>query len=174
MKNFAYIFLIIFSFFANPLFSQSFVDLKDGKDIEINGILVGYNAVLKDSKKDSDLYRITTTITNRGGDYIRTFNVSPETFTEIPENAIAFFQFTNANGKALSATEAYLYPKPMYIKVPYKCKKCPPIAKDEDPYEHYTKSVIIGTQFVSGSTLSKTYNIRVGEGEIPTIRVMIY
>jgi len=58
--------------------------------------------------------------------------------------------------------------------VPYKCKKCTPVKKDEDPYNHYTKSVIIGTQLAAGSTLSEAFNIRVPEGEIPTVRVMIY
>lgn len=174
MKNLFIVIVFCFSILANPVFSQDFVDLRSGEDVEVNGILVSYNAVLKDTKKDSDLYRITTTITNRGGDYMRVFSSSPEIFIEKPENAIAYFQFTNANGKALSATSEYFYPKPMYIKVPYKCKKCPPIAKDEDPYEHYTQSVIIGTQFVSGSTLSKVANVRVPEGEIPQVRVMVY
>ncbi len=166
--------VFVFSLIVFTSYSQEFVELRSGEDVEVNGILVSYNAVLKDTKKESDLYRITTTITNRGGDYMRVFSSSPEVFIEKPENAIAYFQFTNANGKALSATSEYFYPKPMYIKVPYKCKKCPPIAKDEDPYEHYTQTVIIGTQFVSGSTLSKVANVRVPEGEIPQVRVMVY
>jgi len=174
MKNTATFFLFIFSILINPLFSQEFVELNSGEDVRINGLLVSFSAVLKESKKDSDLYRLTATVTNQGGDYIRVFDYSPDVFTEKPENALAYFQFTNATGKALSATNAYFYPKPMYIKIPYKCKKCPPIKKDEDPYEHYVKSVIIGTQFVSGSTLTSIYNIRVAEGETPTVRVMIY
>jgi len=159
------------SFFS---FGQQFVDLENGTDVEINGLLVSVNFVKKDTKKGSDLYKLTATITNHGGDYMRIFDLAPELFVEKPENALAYFQFTNANGKALSATSGYFYPKPMYIKVPYKCKKCPPIQKDEDPYEHYTKSIIIGTHFVSGATMSKSFNIRVPEGETPTVRVMVY
>ena len=175
MKKLLFTLLILFNTLASPLFSQNFVELNNGEDQEINGILVSYNAVLKESKKGSDLYRITTTITNQGADYLRFFDSSPETFVEKPENAIAYFQFTNANGKALSATKEYFYPIPRYIKVSYKCKKCPPPTnKDEDPYEHYTKSVIIGTHFVSGSTSTKVSSVRVNEGEIPEVRVMVY
>ncbi|MDA3905328.1 MAG: hypothetical protein PF484_04555 [Bacteroidales bacterium] len=174
MKNIKLVLLLIFSILISPSFSQNFVDLKSGRDTEVNGILVSFNTVTKGTKRGNDLYRLTVTITNRGNDYMRIFNHSPEVFIKKPENAIAYFQITNATGKALSATNAYFYPKPMYIKVPYKCKKCPPIKKDEDPYEHYTKSVIVGTQFVSGSTLNKVLNIRVPEGETPTVRVMIY
>lgn len=174
MKKNATCLLLFVSLFIGSTFGQEFIELSDSQEIEINGLLVGYTSVLKESKKDSDLYRITTTITNRGDNYIRIFESSPDVFTEKPDNALAYFQFTNATGKALSATSAYFYPKPMYIKVPYKCKKCPPIAKDEDPYEHYVKSIIIGTQFVSGSTLTSQYNIRVDEGVIPKVRVMVY
>lgn len=174
MKKLLFPFLILFCFSVNQGFSQNFVELTDGQDVELNGMLVSYNAVLKESKKESDLYRITTTITNKAGDFMRIFDVSPEVFIEKPENALAYFQFTNANGKALSATNAYFYPTPMYVKVSYKCKKCGPLQKDEDPYEYFTKSAIVGTQFVAGSTLSKVSNVRVSEGEIPKVRVMVY
>lgn len=174
MKKFKRILLFAFSLIVFTSYSQEFVDLQSGDDVVINGLLVGFNVVKKETKKGADLYKLTATITNRGGDYIRIFDVSPELFVEKPENALAYFQFTNATGKAMSATNAHFYPKPKYIRVPYKCKKCPPIKKDEDPYDHYTKSVIIGTEFVSGSTISKVYNIRVAEGEIPQVRVMVY
>lgn len=63
---------------------------------------------------------------------------------------------------------------PIYINVDYTCDKCPPLKKDEDPKKYNNKSVVIGTQFPPGSTLSNVYNIRVPEGEDPTVRVMIY
>jgi len=165
---------IAFLIFSVPAFSQNFTELQHRKDVQINGLLVSYSVVNKGSKKGSDLYKLTATITNQGNDYLRIYSTAPKVFVKKPENALAYFQFTNATGKALSATSAHFYPKPMHIKVPYKCKKCPPIAKDEDPYNHYTKSVIIGTQFVSGSTMTKTFNIRVAEGNVPSVRVMIY
>lgn len=175
MKKINSLIACVVLFLINPIFGQEFVDLQNGEDAHINGLLVTYSSVKKETKKGSDLYKIILSITNHGNDYLRVFSQSTETFVEKAENALAYFQFTNANGKALSATSARMYPKPLRIKVPYKCKKCPPPTdKDEDPYNHFTKSVIIGTQFVSGSTLSKTYNIRVPEGEIPTIRAMIY
>lgn len=173
-KKIAPVLLLAFIVLSSPIFGQEFTELENGMDAQINGLLVSYSVVKKETKKGLDLYRLTATITNQGNDHLRIFDSSPEIFLEKPENAIAYFQFTNATGKALSATNAYFYPKPMYIKVPYKCPKCPPIKKDEDPYEHLTKSVIIGTQFVSGSTQSNVFNIRVAEGDIPTVRVMVY
>ncbi|MBC8320908.1 MAG: hypothetical protein H8E34_09320 [Bacteroidetes bacterium] len=174
MKIFTIVIVIIIGILFNPLFSQEFVDLKNGEDAHISGFLVSYSVVKKETKKDSDLYRLTATVTNQSAHYMRIFDVAPESFLEVPQNALAYFQFTNATGKALSATAAYFYPRPKYLKVSYKCKKCPPIAKDEDPYEHFTESVIIGVEFNSGATISNAYHIRVPEGEEPTVRVMIY
>ena len=133
MKKLTALLFITFSVLTYSIKAQEFTDLSDGEDVEINGLLVSYTTVKKGTKKGADLYRLTATITNRGGDYVRIFDVSPEVFLQKPENAIAYFQFTNATGKAMSATNAHFYPKPKYIKVPYKCKKCPPVAKDEDP-----------------------------------------
>lgn len=175
MKKNTSILILLLSLFISPLFSQEFVDLIKEESIEVNELLASYTAVKKGTKKGSDLYKITISITNRGNDFLQIFNEAVPTFIKKPENAIAYFQFTNANGKAMSATSARFYPKPKYIKVPYKCKKCPPPTdKKADAYDHYTKSVIIGSQFVSGSSLSRTLNIRVPEGETPTVRVMIY
>lgn len=173
-KKITPVLFLAFIILNSPIFGQEFADLENGMDTQINGLLVSYSVVKKETKKGLDLYRLTATITNQGNDYLRIFDASPEVFVEKPENALAYFQFTNATGKGLSATNGYFYPKPMYIKVPYKCPKCPPIKKDEDPYEHFSKSVIIGIQFVSGSTQSKVFNIRVAEGEDPAVRVMIY
>lgn len=174
MKKSTSVLILLLSIFVSPLFSQQFVDLKKEESVEVNELLASYTVVKKGTKKGSDLYKLTISITNRGNDFLRIFNQAVPTFIKKPENAIAYFQFTNANGKAMSATSARFYPEPKYVKVPYKCKKCPPVQKDEDPYNHYTKSVIIGSQFLAGSSLSRTLNIRVPEGEIPTVRVMIY
>jgi hypothetical protein len=174
MKKLTFALFILFSMLTSTAFSQDFIELTDGQDSQINGLLVSYTVIKKGNKKGMDLYRLTATITNQGADYIQIFSTSPEIYIEKAENSLAYFQFTNATGKGLSATSGRFYPKPMYIKVPYKFKKCPPIAKDEDPYEHRTKSALIGTKFAAGSTLSKVFNIRVPEGETPQVRVMIY
>ncbi len=174
MKKLTITLFILFTMLISTAFTQDFIELNNGQDSQINGLLVSYTVVKKGNKKGMDLYRLTATITNQGGDYMQIFSTSPEIYVQKAENSLAYFQFTNATGKGLSATSGRFYPKPMYIKVSYKYKKCPPIAKDEDPYEHRTKSAIIGTKFAAGSTLSKVYNIRVAEGETPKVRVMIY
>jgi hypothetical protein len=174
MKFFIPAIIVVIIFCVSPVFGQGFTELKDGEDSQINGMLVSYSVVKKETKKGSDLYRLTATVTNQDNNYTRLFEVATDYFNKEPQYALAYFQFTNANGKALSSTSTRFYPKPLYISVPYKCKKCTPVKKDEDPYNHYTKSVIIGTQLAAGSTLSEAFNIRVPEGEIPMVRVMIY
>ncbi len=159
---------------VNPLKGQGFTELKDGEDMSINGMVVSYSVVKKQTKKGSDLYRLTATITSRDNDHLQIFNTAQDYIVNDTKNAIVFFQFTNATGKAFSDTKAYFYPNPIYINVNYKCPKCPPLKKDEDPDNYNSKSVIIGTQFPSGSTLSNVYNIRVPEGDKPTVRVMVY
>lgn len=174
MKKYTLLLMLVVYVSSFELLGQNFVDLTEGKNTTINGILVGYSAVKKETKKGSDLYRITVTITNQGADYLRLFETAPDYFEENTANTLAYFQFTNANGKALSATSARFYPSPKYISVSYSCKKCTPVAKDEDPDNHYTKSVLIGLQFPSGTTKSESYSIRVPEGEDPKVRVMVY
>lgn len=167
-------FLIAIVILSNPVFNQGFVELKSGEDTEVNGMMVSFNIVKKQTKKESDLYKLTATVTNQNNNTFRLFSTAQDFLVEEKKNALAYFQFTNANGKAMSSTSARFYPSPVRIKVPYECEKCPPLKKDEDPNEYYTKSVIIGTEFPIGSTISKVYNIRVPEGDEPTVRVIIY
>jgi len=174
MKTYALVIGIIISILSNSLYSQGFIQLKKGEDSQVNGMIVSYNVVKKQTKKGNDLYRLTTTVTNQENNYFRLFSTAQDFIVEEKKNAFAYFQFTNATGKALSNTSAYFYPSAVHIKVPYECEKCPPLKKDEDPNEYYTKSMIIGTEFAIGSTVSKVYNIRVPEGEDPMVRVMIY
>ncbi len=165
---------ILVIIFTTPLVAQTFTQLEDGKDMQIDGMLVSYSVVKKKSKKGEDLYHLTATITSQESNHRRLFNTAQETLIEEPKNAIVYFQFTNATGKALSSTNAYFYPNRIYINVDYECDKCPPLKEDEDPYIHNSKSYIIGTEFPQGSTSSEVYNIRVIEGVIPTVRVMVY
>ena len=174
MKTYALVIGIIISILSNSLYSQGFIQLKKGEDSQVNGMIVSYNVVKKQTKKGNDLYRLTTTVTNQENNYFRLFSTAQDFIVEEKKNAFAYFQFTNATGKAFSETKAYFYPTPIYVNVDYTCKKCPPLKKDEDPKKHKSKSVIIGTEFPPGSTSSNVYNIRVPEGEEPTVRVMIY
>jgi len=172
MKYFTLI-IVIFLFTTSAV-SQNFTQLEEGKDMQIDGMLVSYSVVKKKTKKGEDLYHLTATITSHQSNHLKLFNTAKESLIEEPKNAIAYFQFTNATGKALSSTNAYFYPNKIYINVNYECDKCPPIKEDEDPYIHNSKSYIIGTEFPQGSTSSNVFNIRVAEGQIPTVRVMIY
>jgi len=174
MKTPALVTVFAIIILSSSLSAQGFVELKSGEDSQINGMIVSFNVVKKQTKKGNDLYKLTATVTNQENSNFRLFNKAQDVLIEETKNAIAYFQFTNATGKAMSSTGARFYPSPVYIKVPYECEKCPPLKKDEDPNEYYSKSMVIGTEFATGSTISKMYNIRVPEGEEPTVRVMIY
>jgi hypothetical protein len=174
MKRFFLTFLLV-SFFAGVhLEAQQFVTLKAGKNTQINGITTSYIAALKKSKKGADYYRITVSITNNSSDLQQLFSEASLTFIKNNHQPLAYFQFVNATGRGLSATSGKLYARPLTMQVPYKSKKCPP-PKDpkEDPYNHYVATYYVGTQFRNGSTISHTFDIRVPEGTIPVVRVMI-
>jgi len=174
MKKFTLSFFVILLFAGMQLEAQQFVVLKAGKTTQINGVSASYIAALKKTKKGTDYYRVTVSITNNGSDFQQLFSEASLTFTRLDHQPLAYFQFVNATGRGLSATSGKLYARPMTMQVPYKCKKCPP-PKDskEDPYNHYVATYYVGTQFRSGSTISRTFDIRVTEGTIPVVRVMI-
>ncbi|GMT45938.1 MAG: hypothetical protein IEMM0006_1770 [bacterium] len=174
MRKFVSTLFLVLIFSGVQLEAQNFVTLKAGKTTQINNIAVSYIAAIKKTKKGEDLYRVTISITNRGGVFQRIFSRAVKTFRKTDNNALAYFQFVNATGRAFSAISGKLYAQPLTIEMPYKCRKCPPPAdKKKDLYNHYVKSYIIGTQFQSGTTLTGTYNIRVSRGVTPVVRVMI-
>ncbi len=165
---------LVLIFSGIQLEAQNFVTLKAGETTQINSIAVSYIAAIKKTKKGEDLYRITVSITNRGGDFQQIFSRATRIFRKTVNNALAYFQFVNATGRAFSATSGKLYAQPLTIEVPYKCRKSPPpVDKKKDPYNYYVRPYIIGTQFQSGTTLTGTYNIRVLQGVTPIVRVMI-
>ncbi len=168
--------LFLVSFFAGmQLEAQQFVTLRAAKATQINGISASYIAALRKSKKGEDFYRVTVSITNNGGDVQQIFSEASKVFTKIGHNALAYFQFVNATGRGFSAVSGKLYARPLTIMVPYKTKKCPPPTDSkEDPYNHYVETYFIGMQFPSGATISKSFSIRVQEGVIPVVRVMIH
>jgi len=155
-------------------YGQNFINLKAGETQEINGIAVSYIAAKKKTKKGQDLYRVTVTITNHGSDYLQMFPIAMKVFMKNDRNALAYFQFVNATGRGMSATTGKIHAKPLTIQVPIDCLKCP-VPKDPkaDKYKHTIKTYVIGTRFLSGSTFSRVFNIRVAEGSIPSVRAML-
>lgn len=167
--------LFLVSFFAViQLEAQQFVILSAAKTTQINGISASYIAAIRKTKKGEDYYRVTVSITNDGGNIQQLFSEASKVFTKIGHNALAYFQFVNATGRGFSAVSGKLFARPLTILVPYKSKKCPPPTNSkEDPYNHHIETYFIGMQFPSGATISKSYSIRVPEGVIPVVRVMI-
>ncbi len=161
-------------FIAVDGFSQDFIDLKPGETQEINGVAVSYVAAKKKSRKGQDLYRVTVSITNHGGDYIQIFHMARKIFVKTDQNALAYIQFVNATGRAMSATSGKIYSKPLTVQVPIDIPKCPPPANPKaDKYNHVVRTYVTGTRFLSGSTLSRTFNVRVSQGSFPQVRVML-
>ena len=161
-------------FIAVDGFSQDFIDLKPGETQEINGVAVSYVAAKKKSRKGQDLYRVTVSITNHGGDYIQIFHMARKIFVKTDQNALAYIQFVNATGRAMSATSGKIYSKPLTVQVPIDIPKCPPPTNPKaDKYNHVVRTYVTGTRFLSGSTLSRTFNVRVSQGSFPQVRVML-
>ncbi len=174
MKTTPYIFILFFLFSTVYVLGQNYVDLVPGETKIIKGIAVNCEGVVKKTKKGEDLYRITITLDNKDNNFIRLFTTAWKVFLKNDKSAIAKIRFLNATGRGLSATSGKLYGQPVNIKVPYSCKKCPaPTDKKTDPYHHYIKNYIIGIQFIKGSTLAKTYSIRVPQKKVPKVRVML-
>ncbi len=163
---------VVFSFLE--INAQQLVTLHNGKDTQINNYTVSYVASLKKSKKSEDYYRINVSVANDGGDYLELFRLATKTFNKEHLQPVAFFQFANATGRGFSATSGKLYPNPLTITVPYKCKKCPPPTNSkEDPYNHYSATYYIGVQFKQGSIITKRFDIRVPAGKEPVVKVIV-
>jgi len=175
MKVKSTFFIFIFFLFISSLgFSQDFINLSPGKTREINGVAVSYVAAKKKTKKGQDLYRVTVSITNHGGDYIQVFHMARKVFVKTDQNALAYIQFMNATGRAMSATSGKIYSKPLTVQVPIDIPKCPPPTNPKaDKYNHVIRTYVMGTRFLSGRTLSRTFNVRVSQGSFPQVRVML-
>lgn len=169
----ALLFLSLFLIISTA-FGQDFINLKPGESQEINGIAVSYIAAKKKTRKGEDLYRVTVSLTNHGGDFIHLFPMAKKYFIKKVEKALAYVQFTNATGTGLSTTSAKIYSKPIRMKVPIDCLITPaPTDPDAPKSVHTIQNYIIGTRFLSGSTINGTYNVRVSHGDFPKVRVMI-
>ncbi len=174
MKKITLFLFVIGLLFDTTAFSQQFVTLQAGKTTQIDGFSASYVAVLRKSKKGEDYYRVTVSLTNNENDYIQLFGRATETFIRTDQQPLAIFQFANATGRGFSSTKAKMYPHPVTISVPYKCKKCPPPTNPkEDPYNHYVKRYYIGVQLQHGSIIMGRYDIRVPAGMKPVVRVAV-
>ncbi len=173
MKRKVFLLLVSVLFAFSEMSAQQLVTLHNGKDTQINNYTVSYVATRKKSKKSEDYYRITVSVTNNGGNYLELFREAETSFNKEHLQPLAFFQFANATGRGFSATTGKLYPNPLTIAVPYKCKKCPPPTNSkEDPYNHYTATYYIGVQFRHGSLITGRYDIRVPAGTEPVVKVI--
>ena len=174
MKKTTLLLLLSGIFVFSEMSAQQLVTLHNGKDTQINNYTVSYVATMKKSKKSEDYYRITVSVTNSGSDYMELFREAETNFDKEHLQPLAFFQFANATGRGFSATTGKLYPHPLTMPVPYRCKKCPPPSDSkEDPYNHYTATYYIGIQFRHGSLITGRYDIRVPAGTEPVVKVIV-
>lgn len=154
--------------------AQGYVGLQVNKTENVDGIDVNYQTFKRKTKKGEDYYRVTVTLTNTGNNWIRIFPEAMRQFIKNDRTAFAHFRFENATGRGFSATMGKVFPQPIFIKVPISVKKCPPPKNPkEDPYNHYLRTYVAGVQFLNGETVTKSFNIRVREGIIPRVQVLI-
>jgi hypothetical protein len=175
MKKVLISYLFIFLVFGTGISqAQGYVELQEGKVQNINGIDASYQTLKRKEKKGEDFYRVTVTLTNVGSNLLRMYEVATPTFIRNDRNALAHVRFVNATGRGLSATNGKVYSQPIMIKVPISVKKCPPPKNHkEDPYEHFLRTYVAGIQFLNGQTVTKSFNIRVEEGALPQVQVLI-
>jgi len=175
MKQFVILILLSGFFLFAEMHAQQLVTLQNGKSTQINNYTVSYVATLKKSKKSEDYYRVSVSVANSGNDYLLLYPQATLNFVKEQQQPLAYFQFVNATGRGFSATSGKLYPNPLTMVVPYKCKKCPPPPADskQDPYNHYSASYYIGVQFRHGSVKVHRYDIRVPSGTVPVVKVII-
>lgn len=167
-------FFIFLVFGTGSSFAQGYVELREGKTQSIYGFDASYQTFKRKTKKGEDYYRITVTITNEGNNWIHVFPVATRRFAKNNKTFLADFRFVNATGRGFSSTNGKLYPQPLYIKVPIDIKKNPPPKNPKaDPYDHYMKTYVAGVQFLSGQTMTRSFNVRVREGVIPRVQVLI-
>ena len=175
VKKFFISYLFIFMFLGAGISeAQGFVDLSAGRTQRVYGFDASYQTFKRKTKKGEDYYRITVTVTNEGNNWIHVFPVAARRFRKNNKTFLADFRFVNATGRGFSATEGRLYPHPVYIKVPIDIKKNPP-PKDPkaDQYNHYMKTYVAGIQVLNGQTMTRSFNVRVRQGAIPRVQVMI-
>jgi hypothetical protein len=166
--------VILFLAFGFQLSAQDYVELELGQTKAMQSVQVNFNGVIKKTKHNEDYYRVTVTVTNEGRSWFTIFDRAVKSYVKSDKSVVAQMNFLNATGRGLSATRGKIYGRPIMVQVPYKCKKCPPPkSKKEDPYNHYLRPYVVGSQFQNGSSLVHSFSIRVPEGQKPKVRVML-
>lgn len=146
-------------------FSQSWENLEESQSKNINGLEVSYITSYIKDKHGEDVYEVTATIANNGGDMIKLFPTAQDSFVELPNNSWAHFRFTNATGKGFSSREGYIYPNPINMSFPYKCNK------DQKKPDYTSK--VIGVGLDAGQSKTQGWRVRVSKGDKPEVKVLI-
>ena len=175
MKKLLFSYFFIFLIFGTGVSeAQGFVELQEGRPQSVYGFDASYQVFKRKTKKGEDYYRITVTLTNTGNDWVHVFRVARRRFVKNEKTLLADFRFVNATGRGFSSTNGKLFPQPVYIKVPIDVKKNPPPKNPKaDPYNHYMKNYVAGMQVLHGQTMTRSFNVRVREGVIPRVQVLI-
>ncbi len=158
--------LLICLFSASGLvgYSQNWLSLEEGEVLELNNIELSYITSYIKEVKGQDVYQITATLNNMGGDNVRLFNKAQYRFSQVPKNAWSHFRFANATGKGLSAREGYIYPNPISMQFPFKC--------NPDEKSSQWESRIVGVGLSEGEYKTKEWRVRVKKGE--KLKVMVF
>lgn len=145
-------------------YSQNWQSLEEGEVLELNNIELSYITSYIKEVKGQDVYQITATLNNMGGDNVILFNKAQYRFSQTPRNAWTHFRFANATGKGLSAREGYIYPNPVSMQFPYKCNP-------EDKNSKW-ESRIVGVGLSEGEYKTKEWRVRVKKGE--KLKIMVF
>ncbi len=154
--------VLIFS--GQLVFSQNWQALEEGEVLIVNDMELSFITSYIKEIKGQDVYQITATLNNAGGDNIILFSKARYNFTETPQNAWTRFRFTNATGKGLSAREGFIYPNPITMQFPFKCNP-----QDKNPT---WESRVVGVGFYEGDFKTAEWRVRVQKGE--KLQVMVF
>lgn len=165
MKKVLYVVLIGFMLITSQLvFSQNWQPLEEGEVLNVNDMELSFITSYIKEVKGQDVYQVTATLNNAGGDNVILFNKARYDFAEIPQNAWTRFRFTNATGKGFSAREGFIYPNPIRMQFPFKC--------NPDDKNSEWESRVIGVGFYEGDYKTKEWRVRVKKGE--PLKVMVF
>lgn len=165
MKKISKVLLIgLFLFSSQVIYSQNWQALEEGEVLSINNMDLSFITSYIKEVKGQDVYQVTATLSNMGGDNLILFSKAQYRFSQIPKNAWTHFRFSNATGKGLSAREGYIYPDPISMQFPFKCNP-----EDKKPE---WESRIIGVGLYAGDFKTKEWRVRVTKGQ--KLKVMVF
>ncbi len=165
MKNTLKCFMIGALILSSQLiFSQNWQALEEGEVLSVNNMELSFITSSIKEVNGQDVYQITATLNNAGGDNLILFPKAEYVFTETPQNAWVHFRFSNATGKGFSAREGFIYPNPISMQFPFKCNP-----EDKTPT---WESRVIGVGFYAGDFKTVEWRVRVEKGE--KLEVMVF